>query len=153
MIDLKHEQALRQFLGAIMQGNQHAVELCVTLFGIAQVWDDLIDDSAEVKNINKAFVAALVEIPTNPIAQMMPELPYHIYNVFLRWRDATNIENNNPAVDDLHKCYMLRAGLYDIFALIAAKLYGDDYAESVGVQIRRFYGETFLEYSKEFNNA
>ena len=103
-----------------------------------------------VKDINKAFVAALVEIPTNPIAQMMPELPYHIYNVFLRWRDATTIENSAHTDDDLHKCYMLRAGLYDIFALIAAKLYGDEYAAEVGPSIRRFYGETFQEYSKEF---
>lgn len=150
MIEPKHEQALRQFLDVIMKGNRQSIDLCVTLFGIAQVWDDLIDDCASEKDINKAFVAALVEIPTNPIAQMMPELPYHIYNVFLRWRDATTIENGAHTDDDLHKCYMLRAGLYDIFALIAAKLYGDEYAAEVGPAIRRFYGETFQEYSKEF---
>ena len=150
MIEPKYELALRQFLDVIMKGNRNAVDLCVTLFGVAQVWDDLIDDCASERDINKAFVAALVEIPTNPIAQMMPELPYHIYNVFLRWRDATAIEDNQPSDDDLHKCYMLRAGLYDIFALIAAKLYGDDYAAEVGPQIRRLYGETFQEYSQEF---
>ncbi len=106
------------------------------LFGIAQVWDDVVDgDAVAARDANNAFVASLVGIPTNRVAQMMPELPYHIYNVFLRWRDATAIENNAPNKADLHKCYMLRAGLYDIFVLIAAKLYGDDYAAEVGPSI------------------
>lgn len=151
MIKLEHEQSLRQFLDTLYQGNRQAIDLSIKLFGIAQVWDDIIDgDEYSVQSVNRAFVAALVEIPTNQIYQAMPELPYHIYNVFLRWRDATNIENSAHDDNDLHKCYMLRAGLYDIFALIAAKLYGDDYAEKVGPSIRRFYGETFQDYSKEF---
>lgn len=154
MISQEHDQALRQFLDTLYQGNRQAIDLSIKLFGIAQVWDDIIDgDEYSVQSVNRAFVAALVEIPTNPIYQAMPELPYHIYNVFLRWRDATNIENGAHDDNDLHKCYMLRAGLYDIFALIAAKLYGDDYAEKVGPSIRRFYGETFQSYSKEFKNA
>ena len=151
MIKPEQEQALRITLGKIYQGNQDAIELSAMLFGIAQVWDDVVDgDLVTVKNANSAFIAALVGIPTNRIAQAMPELPYHIYNVFLRWRDATNIENNKPSKSDLHKCYMLRAGLYDIFVLIAAKLYGDEYAADVGPQIRRLYGEEFTDYAKEF---
>lgn len=151
MIKPEHEAALRNHLDKVMQGNQHAVDLCITLFGIAQVWDDLIDEGcAPSQLIDKAFVSALVQIPTNPIAQMMPELPYHIYNVFLRWRDATAIECNQPTDDDLHKCYMLRAGLYDIFVLIAAKLYGDDYALEIGPFVRKMYGEKFSDYAKEF---
>lgn len=151
MIDPKHEQSLRQNLDVVLQGNRQAIDACVLLFGIAQVWDDIIDgESVAPETANRAFIAALVELPTNPIAQMMPELPYHIYNVFLRWRDATAIENNKPSDSDLHKCYMLRAGLYDIFVLIAAKLYGDDYAAHVGPMVRRMYGEDFNDYSKEF---
>ena len=151
MIKPEHERVLRAALGEVFRGNQDAVELCVMLFGIAQVWDDVVDgDTVAPRDANNAFVASLVGIPTNRVAQMMPELPYHIYNVFLRWRDATAIENNAPNKADLHKCYMLRAGLYDIFVLIAAKLYGDDYAAEVGPSIRRLYGEEFTEYAKEF---
>ena len=151
MIESKYEKALRQNLDVIMQGNRQAIDACILLFGIAQIWDDIIDgDNVTPENVNRAFVAALVELPTNPIVQIMPELPYHIYNVFLRWRDSTSIERSKPSDSDLHKCYMLRAGLYDIFVLIAAKLYGDDYASIIGPQVRRMYGEEFNEYAKEF---
>jgi len=151
MIEPKYEHSLRVSLTEIFQGNQDAVDLCVNLFGIAQVWDDLIDlTPIDEKAINQAFLAALVILPTNRVFQSMPELPYHVYNVFLRWRDATTIERAEHTKSDLHKCYMLRAGLYDIFALIAAKLYGDDYAAKVGPSIRRLYGESFDEYAKEF---
>lgn len=151
MITKEQEFILRQNLDGVMLGNKAAIDLCITLFGIAQIWDDIIDgDSVSSKDVNNAFISALVVIPTNPIAQLMPELPWHIYNVFLRWRDATNIENNSPSDSDLHKCYMLRAGFYDICLLIAAKLYGDEHAEKVGVTVRRMYGEIFEEYAKEF---
>lgn len=151
MITKEQEFILRQNLDGVMLGNKAAIDLCITLFGIAQVWDDIIDgDSVSAKDVNNAFISALVAIPTNPIAQLMPELPWHIYNVFLRWRDATSIENNSPSDSDLHKCYMLRAGFYDIPLLIAAKLYGDEHAEKVGVTVRRMYGEIFEEYAKEF---
>lgn len=151
MINPAHENSLRQILDGVMLGNKAAIDLCITLFGIAQIWDDIIDgDTVTARDVDAAFVSALVAIPTNPISQLMPELPWHIYNVFLRWRDATNIENNNPTDSDLHKCYMLRAGFYDIPLLIAAKLYGDEHAEKVGVTVRRMYGEIFEEYAKEF---
>ena len=151
MINPEHELSLRQNLDVIFQGNRQAVDACILLFGIAQVWDDLIDgDEVCQRDIHSAFIAALVELPTNPVVQMMPELPYHIYNVFLRWRDATTLERSFPTDSDLHKCYMLRAGLYDIFVLIAAKLYGDDYAAHIGPKVRRLYGEDFNEYAKEF---
>jgi hypothetical protein len=146
-----NNDALRAALSAIYQGNQDAVELALMLYNVAQVWDDIVDgDAVTARDVNAAFVDALVKMPTNRIYQLIPELPYHIYNVFLRWRDATNIENNQPSENDLHKCYMLRAGLFDIFVLIAAKMFGDDYAAEVGVTIRRLYGETFESYSQEF---
>ena len=146
-----NNDALKAALSAIYQGNQDAVELSLMLYNVAQVWDDIVDGEAvTARDVNAAFVDALVKIPTNRIYQLMPELPYHIYNVFLRWRDATNMENKQPSENDLHKCYMLRAGLFDIFALIAAKMFGDDYAAEVGVTIRRLYGETFESYSQEF---
>lgn len=148
------KQAMISFFDNVYQSNQAAVMLSVTLFDISQAWDDLIDgDSISTDEINQCFLNCLFILPTNPIVQAMPELPHHIYNVFLRWRDATWIERNEPSEDNLNKCYMLRAGLYDIFVLIAAKLYGDDYARQVGPAIRKFYGETLSEYKKEFKHA
>jgi hypothetical protein len=148
------KQSLVTFFNEAYQGNQAAVMLAITLFDISQAWDDLIDgDSISTKDINQCFLNCLFVLPTNPIAQAMPELPHHIYNVFLRWRDATWLERNEPTEDNLNKCYMLRAGFYDIFVLIAAKLYGDDYARRVGPAIRKFYGEKLNEYKQEFQHG
>ena len=148
------KDSLFNFFNWLYKGNQQAVMLAVTLFDISQTWDDLVDgDDVEPDAVNRCFVNCLVVLPQNPIVWQMPELPHHIYNVFLRWRDATNIENNSPSDIDLDKCYMLRAGIYDIFVLIAAKLYGDDYAKEVGPSVRKFYGETLKTFKQEFING
>ena len=146
--------SLVMFFNELYQHNQSAVMLALTLFDISQAWDDLVDgDSINPDEVNKCFLNCLFVLPTNPIVQSMPELPHHIYNVFLRWRDATWLENNEPTDDNLNKCYMLRAGFYDIFVLIAAKLYGDDYARRVGPSVRKFYGETLNEFKREFQHG
>lgn len=148
------KQSMVTFFNEAYQGNQAAVMLAITLFDISQAWDDLIDgDSISTDDINQCFLNCLFVLPTNLIVQAMPELPHHIYNVFLRWRDATWLERNEPTDDNLNKCYMLRAGFYDIFVLIAAKLYGDDYARRVGPAIRKFYGEKLNEYKQEFQHG
>lgn len=148
------KKAMLQFFHQAYQGNQAAVMLAITLFDISQAWDDLIDgDSISSEEINQCFLNCLFILPTNPVAQAMPELPHHIYNVFLRWRDATWLERNEPTDDNLNKCYMLRAGFYDIFVLIAAKIFGDEYARQVGPEIRKFYGEKLNEYKQEFQHG
>ena len=148
------KQAMLQFFNQVYQGNQAAVMLAITLFDISQAWDDLIDgDNISSDEINQCFLNCLFILPTNPVAQAMPELPHHIYNVFLRWRDATWLERNEPTDDNLNKCYMLRAGFYDIFVLIAAKIFGDEYARQAGPEIRKFYGEKLNEYKQEFQHG
>lgn len=148
------KQALFQFFNWLYKGDQAAVMLGVTLFDISQAWDDLVDgDEISTDEVNRCFVNCLFVLPTNPIVQQMPELPHHIYNVFLRWRDSTWLEQNEPTDDNLNKCYMLRAGFYDIFVLIAAKIYGDDYAREVGPTVRKFYGETLDDFKQEFKHG
>jgi len=148
------KRSLIEFFNDLYKGNQAAVELGVTLFEISQAWDDLVDgDAISPDEINRCFLNCLVIIPLNPVAAMMPELPHHIYNVFLRWRDATWLENNEPTDDNLNKSYMLRAGLYDVFVLIAAKLFGDQYASTIGPSVRKFYGEQLKEFKKEFQHG
>lgn len=127
----------------IFKNDQNAINLAVSLWDVCQFWDDLIDRDKTLTDheINRCMLLAMVEIPKNPIYLTMPELPYHIYNVFLRWRDSTEMEKDLQP-NDREKCYMLRAGVYDLFVLIAAHLYGDDWAKEIGVYVRRCYGET-----------
>jgi hypothetical protein len=86
------------------------------------------------------FKYLIYDIPKNLIYQAIPSLPDHMLNVFLRWRDANKLERMNPP--EVEKSYMLRAGIYDIFQLIAFYMYGDEWAEEIGPKVRMLYGET-----------
>lgn len=145
---------IRESMSALFEdiylSDKNAINLSLDLWDVCQVWDDLIDgDSVSKDDINEAFLKCLLRIPTNPISLAMPELPYHIYNVFLRWRDSDLIERSAPTGEDLNKSYMLRAGVYDLFILIAAKLYGDEHAKNIGVKVRKYYGEKLEDYKSE----
>ena len=125
------------------KGNAQASRLILMMFEVAHVWDDLIDnDNPDLskEDINKAFRYLIYDIPMNPIYRMIPSLPDHWLNVYLRWRDATAMEAEEKP--DIDKTYMLRAGLYDIPIIIAYHLYGDDHAKQIGPSVRKLYGET-----------
>lgn len=135
--------------------NNDASSLCLMLLEVAHIWDDLIDKDAEISpdDINTVFRYLIYDIPINPIYRRIPSLPDHMLSIFLQWRDATKIETNSPADDDLNKCYMLRAGIYDIFSVIAYFLRGDKVSQEIGPAIRRLYGEKLAEYKEEFKDA
>ena len=138
------------------QGNHAACQYCLDLWDIAQVWDDLIDgDHVEGDEINKVMVKATSSLHTNPffVQYASSLIPVQV-STFLQWRDATTIElDPERTEDDLAKCYMLRAGLYSLFAFVAFLVGGDEWAKQVGPQIRRHYGEKFSEYRQEMQNA
>lgn len=143
-------EAMNALFEEIYLGDKNAIRLSLDFWDVCQAWDDLVDGgNISTDAINDAFLKCLLYIPTNPISVSMPELPYHIYNVFLRWRDSDAIERGSPTSEDLNKSYMLRAGVYDLFILIAAKLYGDKHAKNIGVKVRKYYGETLESYKLE----
>lgn len=138
----------------IYQGHTEAKRLSFMLLDVAHIWDDLVDRDKPVDNvqIDRAFLAALIHLPRHPL-WFPAGLDHHVLNVFLRWRDATYLETHTPSEDDLNKAYMLRAGLYDVFVIIAHFLYGDAWAREIGPMVRQFYGETLAAYRGEFSHA
>lgn len=150
-----HKSAFNDLFKVIYKDDEDAIRISLLLVEVADIWDDLVDRDKDVPSslIDKAFVSALFELQRYPL-WFNAGLQHHVLNVYLRWRDATAIETDSNATDDdLNKCYMLRAGLYDIFVVIAYHLFGDDYAREVGPVVRRFYGETLKDYKEEMRNA
>lgn len=135
--------------------NADASNLCLMLLEVAHIWDDLIDKDKVVDSddINTVFRYLVYDIPINPIYRRIPSLPDYMLNVYLQWRDATSIESGSPSDDDLNKCYVLRAGIYDIFSIVAYFMRGDEASKEIGPSIRRLYGEKLTEYKEEFINA
>lgn len=150
----KQLEVFSNLFNYIYKGDMMAVELSFQLLHIAHTWDDLIDKDKPVDDvdINKAFINSLFTMQNNPLWHQCG-LNHHVLNVFLRWRDATAIETDSPSDDDLNKCYMLRAGLYDIFVILAYYIGGDAWAAEVGPLVRKTYGEKLVEYKEEMNNA
>lgn len=144
-----HKQAFLTAFDTFYKGDANAITLSMQLLEVAHAWDDMIDgDEINGSKVNRIFRYLIYDIPTNPVYRLIPELPSHLLNVFLRWRDATTMEAEDQP--DLEKTYMLRAGIYDIFLLIAYHLHGDQWAEEIGPSVRKLYGETLDSLKKEF---
>lgn len=138
----------------IYKDDINARELSYALLRVAHTWDDLIDQDKPVSadKINTAFTDAFFTIQANKLWDA--SLSANLYNIYLRWQQANSIEANKESTDnDLAMAWMLRAGMYDLFILIADKLYGRAWAEEVGPHVRSFYGETLIDFIKEIRNA
>jgi len=149
-MDIEVETTLRVRLTALYLGNDAAVDLALMIFEVAQVWDDLIDRDHPIsdESINRAFRYLIYDIPMNPI--MSKELTVILLSCYNQWTAANSIEKCG---EDLHKSYMLRASIYQIFQHIAAIVGGLDYGTKVSVDIFNLYGETFESYEEEFKHA
>lgn len=138
----------------IYKGDEIATKLSKDLLTLVHTWDDLIDKDKPVEDneINRAFIIAIFDLGSNPY--FTEAIKANFYNVYLRWNDANDIEADEKATDNqLAMAWMLRAGLYDLFVLIAGQLYGRQWAEEIGVLVRNYYGEPLEGFIEEVRNA
>lgn len=155
MIEKEHLESFDKLFDYIYQGNQQAKDISFNLLEIAHTWDDLVDKDKVLtdEEINTAFVLSIFEIQNNPL-WFQCGLNHHVLNVFLRWQDANRMEKDKDSTDDdLIKCYMLRAGIYDIFVVIAYSLFGLKWANEIGVTVRKFYGEKPKKFIEEIRQC
>lgn len=151
----EQRETFRVALTEAFCGNQQAVQLCLDTLDVLHLWDDLIDkDKTRTdSDINAAFRCLIYDIPMNPVyRQLQGTIAPLMLNIMLKWRDANILESEGADVD-LHKAYMLRAGVYDLFAYLAYAIGGDEWSEKVGPKLRRLYGEQLNDYLKEMHHA
>ena len=143
-----HKGSFKNHISFFLKGNESAINFCVMIIDIIDTWDDLVDgDEVSQDDINNAFFLSLFELPKNQFyRQCESELRPVMINVFLRWNDANKMEAKG---EHLEKCYMLRAGLYDLFAHCALLVGGLKWANEIGPSIRKLYGETLEDYLEE----
>ncbi len=154
MAGYKSIEVFEELFNLIYKGHPEAVKLSFDLLQLAHTWDDLVDGDKEVSGdeANTAFVACLFTIPSSPLWGL--DMQANLLNVYLRWQDANTLEaDKNSSDDDLAKAWLLRAGLYDLFVLLAAKLYGLTWAKEIGPIVRKAYGETLSAFTQEIKNA
>lgn len=144
----EHYKAFEENLDYFFQGNKEAVKLAMMLIEVADTWDDIVDgDCPSYDKINRAFIISLIDIQNNGFyAIYQHELRPVILSTILKWLDANKLESKK---EHLEKAYMLRAGLYDLFAHIAYIIGGQEWYNQVGTDIRKLYGESFKDYEDE----
>lgn len=131
-------------------GHELAVRACVDLLEVAHLWDDIEDKDKNILS-STPMRKAVIDLPANPFwAQHQPTLQPVLQSVFLQWKAANFLEKSDMQ-DDKNKAYMLRASLYQVFHVVAAICGGIEWAEQIGPEIYRLYGEK-LEL-KEAHNA
>ena len=143
-------KAFNAFFDEIYQGNVEARELSMEILHLVHIWDDLYDRDKDVTNaqVNRAFFSALITLSKNELYQRC-NLTEHMLGIIFRWKAANFLEENTQSDDDLNKAYMLRAGIYDLFTIIAFYLHGDQWAEAIAPAVYRFYGEKLDDFKKE----
>ena len=130
-----------------MRGNSTAVRLGLMLVEVAHFVDDLVDGDF-VPPARAACLARmmLLEIPSNVFyRENYVYLQPLLGHCWLQWQ-ASNCMEAEPGPGDREKCYMLRASLYGLFHGMAVIAGGLDWAEEVGPEIYRTYGEKLEDF-------
>ena len=130
------------------RGDAAAVEFAHLLWTAAQEWDDLEDEGRCNHNALLSWLAFGKEYNQYFAANAQILRP-SMLSMYLQWRAANVLERGEKL--DVAKAYMLRAGLYSIWHVMAWIAGGDDWAAEVGPEIYRTYGETPEELWSEFH--
>ena len=148
---MNSEQSIYQNLKLILK-DENAVQMCLDLFKICQIWDDLHDkDSVDNDSLSNVFRIALIDLPDNLFYDKFRfQLRPLIMSTILQWETANLMED---AKESPNKSYMLRAGIYGIFHMCVYLLHGPEVARKAGVIIYGFYGETVDDFLKGDDNA
>lgn len=149
-----HYDTFEQLFSFIYKDNKEAKKVSHALLQCLHVWDDLIDKDHPVSDndIHAAFINALITIGGSPL--WTPDMGAHMLNVYLKWQDANYIEHNcKQDSNELAKAWMLRASCYDLFVLLAVKLYGVAWGVEIGPKVRATYGESLTSFIEEIRNA
>ena len=127
-----------------------ACEFANMLYDAAQEWDDMEDEGKCRHNALFSWLAFGKEYTPFFAANSAIMRPAML-GMYLQWRAATVLEKGDKS--DVEKAYMLRAGLYGVWHVMAWIIGGDDWAGEVGPEIYRTYGETMADLMKEFGHA
>jgi len=152
----------RQLLSAddferFMLGNEFATSLCLSLYHVMHVWDDLIDKDKPLQDeaINQAFFYVMGEMPVNPFFRThVDALSATLRTVMLSWIASTDLERGEDETGrDL--AFGVRTSFVDFVMQCACLLGGYRHSQQVA---RECYAalcvvESLSEYKKELGNA
>ena len=131
------------------KGDAAAVDFAVQLWHAAQEWDDYEDEG---QGDNRVFAWLAFGKEYHPFFMRHSHiLRPAMLMMNLQWTAANVMDHGDKA--DVSKSYMLRAGIYSVWHVMAWLCGGHDWAAEIGPEIYRQYKETPEDLWKEFNHA
>lgn len=124
----------------------------MSLWNLIQIFDDMADgDHPDRDDLDNAIFDAIVNMPENPFFirhkdALLPLLAIAI----LKWKASDTAERAGEA-DAIS--FVWRAGFYDIVLAVVHICHGQQVALDVCHHIMRLYGEDFVTYCEEFDDA
>ena len=128
-------------------GDADAVHFARQVWECAQVFDDVVDEG-DVSRAGEVFSWIGFARHREPFAQRFPQINVSLEMMYLQWRDANVLERGSDA--DREKAFMLRAGIYSVFAYMAHLVGGEGHSRAVGPDIYRAYAERVSDLHEEF---
>lgn len=134
------------------QNDTSAVELAEALWECMQNWDDIVDDG-DTSKANDTFQYLVFRMDYQPFFSANASILRPVLlSMYLDWRDATEMEKSG-ADPDLEKAFMLRAGIYRVYSVMAWIIGGEAHSKIAGPEIHRAYGERLEGFKKEHCSA
>jgi len=135
----------REWLMEVLQGCEPAVQFCLDLADVSQVWDDLIDEGRS-DAVNQAFIAALVAIPANPFYRAHFEALHPMVAMWcLDYVASLTLEAGST--HDRTIAFAIRDSYAALVQQCALLIGGIGYAASQAARIRRgVHDEPLAEY-------
>lgn len=137
-----------EWLADVLKDCTPAVDLCLALGMVSQVWDDIVDEGTS-PNLNQAMFAALVEIPANPFYRAhFDQLHPLVSMACMDYLASVQLERGSP--HDRTLAFVMRDSYAAIVTQCAALIGGAAYAIAQAVRIRRaVHDEPLIQYLGE----
>jgi hypothetical protein len=145
MLDERDTASLSQFL----LGDEEATAFVVSLFTVLHCWDGLVDKDRPVADaeIDAAFTAALVDLPTNPFyqrhfGQLQPLMSVALAN----WKAANRLEESGDNAV-LQIAFVIRSDYCSLVLKAMELVGGRDHMLTHSALVRQwFHSEGFEAY-------
>lgn len=130
-----------------------AVSFLIILWNIIQFFDDVYDNDIEFNVIKDRVLVQLFDVlvalnDNQFFVQHRSVLLPSISIMIFKWHAANESEES---LNHNEQSYMWRAGYYDIVLLVNLLCNGATHTKECSKKILSIYGETFVNYIKEFD--
>lgn len=126
-----------ELLNKVLRGDPFAISFCKIIWGVSQVWDDLVDKDKELtaNDINKTMWDLLVTLPNNPFYRdNFDILNPLVQSAIVDWLDANELVNGNR--ESKIAAYVLRDSVTTIVIHCARLVGGFDWMREISVEVR-----------------